>query len=106
MPRSLVCLTTRYIAVCVATLVASLAFAVSCAWAQQSAHLPTTGLRQSISHSKLSAPSPLTSPAVPSYVVTTAADDRNGSPGNCTDQSQPGASRDTSCSLRDAFAAA
>jgi CSLREA domain-containing protein len=48
---------------------------------------------------------PETTPAVPSFVVTTTSDDTNGAPGNCTNQNLPGAERDPSCSLRDALAA-
>ena len=38
-------------------------------------------------------------------MVTTAADDARGIPGNCTNQSAPGATPDANCSLRDALAA-
>ena len=57
--------------------------------------------------SRLNTPAagPLVNPSVPSYVVTTAADDASGIPGNCTNQSAPGATPDASCSLRDALAA-
>jgi hypothetical protein len=50
--------------------------------------------------------SALCAETVPSYIVTTAADDANGTSANCTDQSLPGAMRDPNCSLRDALAAA
>ncbi|MBT9330157.1 beta strand repeat-containing protein [Paracidobacterium acidisoli] len=48
---------------------------------------------------------PLIAQALPSYVVTTAADATSGTASDCTDQSQPGATRDAACSLRDALAA-
>src|SRR5580698_6600194 len=57
------------------------------------------------SRSNTPAGAPLANPSVPSYVVTTAADDASGIPGNCTNQSAPGATPDSSCSLRDALAA-
>jgi Bacterial Ig-like domain (group 3)/MBG domain (YGX type)/Divergent InlB B-repeat domain len=50
--------------------------------------------------------SALCAETLPSYIVTTAADDANGTSANCTDQSLPGAMRDPNCSLRDALAAA
>jgi CSLREA domain-containing protein len=49
---------------------------------------------------------PLMAAALPGYVVTTAADATDGTAANCTDQSLPGAIRDSACSLRDALAAA
>ncbi len=44
--------------------------------------------------------------ASPRYVVTVNTDTTTGTPANCKDQNQSGATLDTSCSLRDAIAAA
>jgi hypothetical protein len=48
----------------------------------------------------------LTNTAPPVFTVTTVVDDAIGVASNCTNQSLPGATLDSSCSLRDAMAAA
>ncbi len=48
----------------------------------------------------------LTNQSMPTYIVTTLADDASGTASNCTDQLLSNASLDAACSLRDAIAAA
>ena len=93
-PRRLRCLFSAF-------LVFALVLSVSGVSAQES---HSTG-QVADSRSNTPAATPLANPSVPSYVVTTAADDASGIPGNCTNQSAPGATPDASCSLRDALAA-
>ncbi len=57
------------------------------------------------SYGALSATFNLTNALPPVFTVTTVVDDASGNDSNCTDQSQPGATLDSSCSLRDAMAA-
>src|ERR1700744_764776 len=93
-PRRLRCLFSAF-------LVFALVLSVSGVSAQES---HSTG-QVADSRSNTPAATPLANPSVPSYVVTTAADDASGIPGNCTNQSAPGATPDASCSLRAALAA-
>lgn len=90
----------------VAILLASLTGLVSVAFARNiSAQAVSGSTRQVAPRSNAFATMPLANSSVPGYVVTTSADDANGLPENCTDQSVSDATPDPSCSLRDALAA-